>query len=472
MTHTILCALACGAFMLPSSHAGDELPTGSSRAPIPAPSSPQKTLVTGGPSRGASLATVLWWDATPEYGGQAFNAFRQEMSDHIDAYGGGTVFDSTYVASEVPGAFAAHMATNSYDVIVFDTTGPNTFDAADRAAVTAFYTGHPNLLLDGILYIRSISFNATTDFPGINGSTGGFTVNEVSNLAQRGGGIMIGTDHDCCQAGANAVLTACVPGALFSGLTTPSLDGQFNGNDLLMDLEVVSAFDLFTHWATVPSEAETPVGTFADVNGNSIELFAQVEVADFVGGPRRPYISTSWDPGGGGPAFDCNNNGVLDSIDIANGTSLDRNRNGVPDECEEVSTGFCSPGVVNSTGLSGGIFATGSAAAVDEDLQLNAFNLPVGAAGLFFASPNQGLVIDPGPHVGTLCVLPPSAGRYNTHAFMSDAAGVGVIDVDPWVVNALPDRPILAGETWYFQCWYRDTNAIGHFTDACRVAFQ
>jgi hypothetical protein len=31
---------------------------------------------------------------------------------------------------------------------------------------------------------------------------------------------------------------------------------------------------------------------------------------------------------------DCNDNGVLDSQDIANGTSLDANGNGIPDECE------------------------------------------------------------------------------------------------------------------------------------------
>ncbi len=31
---------------------------------------------------------------------------------------------------------------------------------------------------------------------------------------------------------------------------------------------------------------------------------------------------------------DCNNNGVLDSVDIANGTSSDSNANGIPDECE------------------------------------------------------------------------------------------------------------------------------------------
>ena len=31
--------------------------------------------------------------------------------------------------------------------------------------------------------------------------------------------------------------------------------------------------------------------------------------------------------------YDCNANGVGDSVDIADGTSPDRNGNGIPDEC-------------------------------------------------------------------------------------------------------------------------------------------
>ncbi len=34
------------------------------------------------------------------------------------------------------------------------------------------------------------------------------------------------------------------------------------------------------------------------------------------------------------PIAACNRNGVDDSVDIANGTSLDADLNGIPDECE------------------------------------------------------------------------------------------------------------------------------------------
>jgi hypothetical protein len=280
---------------------------------------------------------VLWWDSTPEYGGQAPDALRQEMCDFLTAVGGGGTFNCTYVSSEVTGTFSTHMSSNSYDVIVFDSTpGGSSFNAADLAAVTTHYTAHPNVLLEGLLYIRSINFNATTNFPGINGSTGGFTVNEVYQLAVRGGGAMIGTDHNCCQTEANQILGAMIPGAAFSGVTFPSLDGQFNGDDLLnTTLAVVSASDIFEHWDSVPTQAITPTGMFTDINGNPVELFSQVDVADDPGGgPQFPYISTSWEPGGIIIEFDCNDNGVLDSIDIENGTSDDVNQNGIPDECE------------------------------------------------------------------------------------------------------------------------------------------
>jgi hypothetical protein len=42
--------------------------------------------------------------------------------------------------------------------------------------------------------------------------------------------------------------------------------------------------------------------------------------------------------------YDCNSNGVGDAQDIANGTSVDANLNGIPDECEEYSTDVATDG--------------------------------------------------------------------------------------------------------------------------------
>ena len=260
------------------------------------------------------------------------------MSDELTGFNGGGLFNSKYVSAEnAPGMLAAELAENNYDVIVFDATkvGTGSFNQADFDALTAFYETHFNVLLDGVLWIRSLfDFNPTTDYPGINGSTGGLTANQVFQLASRGGGVMIGTDHQGFQAEANLLIAAMIPGAAFSGSTAPSLDGQFNGDDLLDAAAVVSPSDLLAHWSTIASEGIAPTGDFTDVFGDPVTLYSQVDVADVVGGPQFSYISTSFEPGGGVIAFDCNDNGILDSIDIAEGTSLDVDENGIPDECE------------------------------------------------------------------------------------------------------------------------------------------
>lgn len=49
-------------------------------------------------------------------------------------------------------------------------------------------------------------------------------------------------------------------------------------------------------------------------------------------------------------ANDCNQNGVLDSTDITNGTSVDANANGIPDECEDCN----SNGVLDTVDIAGG----------------------------------------------------------------------------------------------------------------------
>lgn len=255
--------------------------------------------------------SVLWWDSTPEYGGQAADGLRMEMSDYLTNYDGGSLFDSTYVSSEIAGTLATELGANNYDVIVFDATSSGQkFDAADLLAVQNHYAAKSNLLLDGSLYIRNIVFNATTDFPGPNAALGGLTINEINQLATRGGGIMIGTDHNCCQTDANQILNSLLPSASFSGFTVPSTDGLFFGEDLLNDEVAIAALDVFTHWDAVPSQAVAPTGDFVDFLGNDVSLFSQVDVADKPGGGTKfSYISTSWQPGDGETDIDDPNPG-------------------------------------------------------------------------------------------------------------------------------------------------------------------
>lgn len=257
------------------------------------------SLLAGGAQ--AAPYNVLWWDSTPDYGGQAANSLRQEMSDYLTGFNGGALFSSTYVGSETPGTLATQLGSNSYDVIVFDATSASAkFNSADLSAVQSFYQNNSNVLLDGTLYIRSINYSSFTEFPGFNDALGIFTANEVKALAVRGGGIMIGTDHNCCQVDANQILQAVIPGAAFSGYTIPSTDGVFTGTELLTTAGAVAPADIFANWSNVPSEAIAPTGNFTDFLGNPVTLHSQVNVADQPGGgPRYPYISTSFAPGGG-----------------------------------------------------------------------------------------------------------------------------------------------------------------------------
>ena len=244
---------------------------------------------------------VLWLDLTPEYGGQAPDALRKQMSDYLTDYSGGSLFNSTYV-SGFAGSLASEVGSNSYDVVIVDaTSGGGYVNADDATALRSFYAaGNDNLLFDGTLYIRNINYNADSIFPGTNGGLGGLLINEVYSLAARGGGIFFGTDHNCCQGDVNGLINSLLPGAAFSGITYPSTDGQFNGTELLTAKVNVAPLDVLTNWAGVPSEAIAPTGTFTDFLGASRTLSSQVDVADAPGGGTKySYISTSFAPGGG-----------------------------------------------------------------------------------------------------------------------------------------------------------------------------
>lgn len=252
-------------------------------------------------SSASAAVNVLWFDSTPEYGGQAPNALRKEMSDYLTAFGGGGVFNSSYVGSETAGTLATTLGAGSYDVVVFDATSfSSKFNAADITAVRSFYAdNNRNLLLDGNLYVRSADINLASDFPGPNGSTGGLTVNEVWSLASRGGGIMIGTDHVGYQVDANQILNAIIPLASFSGVIDPSPDGAFTGTELISVKSNVAPADLLTHYSSLVTQGIAPTGDFVDFQGNAITLYSQLNIAEDVGGPRNSFISTSFAPGGG-----------------------------------------------------------------------------------------------------------------------------------------------------------------------------
>lgn len=141
---------------------------------------------------------------------------------------------------------------------------------------------------------------------------------------------------------------------------------------------------------------------------------------------------------------------------------------------------FCTA-EINSTGEAGHIFGTGSNVVANNNFVLNAQNLPASVMALAFNSQSNLIVAHPfistapGPSDGNLCISGPGGsdlGRFPV--VQASASGDISLAVD---LTSFP-RPmgpimVMAGETFNFQWWYRDSTPGGsNFTDALEVEFQ
>ena len=137
---------------------------------------------------------------------------------------------------------------------------------------------------------------------------------------------------------------------------------------------------------------------------------------------------------------------------------------------------YCGPAVPNSSGTGAQISALGSAVVMKNDVTLVASGLPQNTIGFFLTSRSQGLVIGPGGSQGNLC-LGGAIGRFAAPGQIqsSGADGQIVLSID---LAAVPTPSglanVIAGETWNFQAWYRDSNpgSTSNFTDAVSVTFR
>jgi len=138
-----------------------------------------------------------------------------------------------------------------------------------------------------------------------------------------------------------------------------------------------------------------------------------------------------------------------------------------------VGINYCGPAVPNSSLLPGVITALGSDVVVDQDLTIVASQLPIKKFGYFLVSGGTAFFPGIGGSQGTLCLGGP-IGRYVKLVQNSGAAGTFSIPVDLNALPFTPSVPVLPGDTYYFQCWYRDLNPMqtSNFTDAVVVTFQ
>ena len=129
----------------------------------------------------------------------------------------------------------------------------------------------------------------------------------------------------------------------------------------------------------------------------------------------------------------------------------------------------------NSTGLPATLVGTGTKLIANNDFGVYAQGLPINSPGYFICSPNQAQVPGPGGSQGTLCVGS-STGRYLSQVGNAGIFGIIPLNVD---LTAIPQPTgnvvVQPGETWNFQCWYRDSIfgfPISNFTDGYTITFE
>ena len=135
---------------------------------------------------------------------------------------------------------------------------------------------------------------------------------------------------------------------------------------------------------------------------------------------------------------------------------------------------YCTPAALNSSGFPGTLEVRGSLDVSMNEVSLSANNLPSSEFGIFLNGQAQAPPITPLGSSGNLC-LGGSLGRYNRtgEIFATGPFGFGELQLD---LNNTPTSigpvAIMAGQTWNFQAWYRDTSAsTSNFTDAVSVSF-
>lgn len=140
---------------------------------------------------------------------------------------------------------------------------------------------------------------------------------------------------------------------------------------------------------------------------------------------------------------------------------------------ESIGTVYCGPGVPNSTGAPAVIRVAGCDIASENFLKLVASELPPNKQAYFLASRTQGFVTSPGGSQGNLC-LGGDIARFVKHVKNSGDRGWVSVQIDLGNIPTNPPSAVMAGETWSFQCWYRDKNPdpTSNFTDGIAVTFQ
>ncbi|MCP3916324.1 MAG: hypothetical protein GY711_12275 [bacterium] len=129
---------------------------------------------------------------------------------------------------------------------------------------------------------------------------------------------------------------------------------------------------------------------------------------------------------------------------------------------------YCGPAVPNSSGAPATIDFLGSAEVSAGTAILFAADLPTGRFGYFLAGQTSGFAMPVGS-VGYVC-LAGNIGRFNDACqIVTGPRGSLLLDLAAIPVN--PTQAVVPGETWNFQCWFRDAGSTNNFTNGVAVTF-
>jgi len=186
------------------------------------------------------------------------------------AHGAGAV---TWVEGANPGSMAADLTAGNYNqVFVWDITAtPGLTNAADQAALDAWYANSRSAVIDGRSYGQY--------FQGGNGFEDDYISNVVKNFLDNNGGLWVGTDHEPTWTNnGNDYLNALGFNPVINDIQLTDL--SLNGANPYMSPTALSAPGLSWNW----SGGQVPVGL--QPNGLVMQPLA------WVNGGMIPMIST------------------------------------------------------------------------------------------------------------------------------------------------------------------------------------
>lgn len=142
---------------------------------------------------------------------------------------------------------------------------------------------------------------------------------------------------------------------------------------------------------------------------------------------------------------------------------------------ETTGTTYCT-GELNSSGSPASLSARGSRAATDDDMTLHCRTMPMNATAFFITSRQDGFTANPVGSAGNLC-LSGAIGRFTGPGQIQFSGTEGAISLEVDLQNhPTPNGlvQVVAGETWYYQCWFRDSASglpTSNFSNGVGVTF-